>query len=80
MKNQDDEINDKVGSVVEWLKRRDRDRHSLGSKHTRAILLCPWESIYSCLVIFASSSNLKSYLYSISTGEQYLGISESRSG
>ena len=32
-----------VGSVIEWLKRRDRDRHGLGSKPTRAILLCPWE-------------------------------------
>ena len=29
-----------VGSVVEWLKPRDRDRHRLGSKPTRAILLC----------------------------------------
>ena len=32
-----------VGSVVEWLKRRTRDQHGLGSKPTRAILLCPWE-------------------------------------
>ena len=32
-----------VGSVVEWLKRRARDQHGLGSKPTRAILLCPWE-------------------------------------
>ena len=30
-------------SVVEWLKRRDCDRHGLGSKPTRATLLCPWE-------------------------------------
>ena len=30
-----------VGSVVEWLKRRARDQQSLGSKPTRAILLCP---------------------------------------
>ena len=29
-----------VGGVVEWLKRRARDQHSLGSKPTRAILLC----------------------------------------
>ena len=29
--------------VVEWLKRRVRDQHGLGSKPTRAILLCPWE-------------------------------------
>ena len=32
-----------VGSVGEWLKHRDRDQHGLGSKPTRAILLCPWE-------------------------------------
>ena len=32
-----------VGSVVEWLERRDCDRHGLGLKRTRAILLCPWE-------------------------------------
>ena len=32
-----------VGSVVEWLERRNCDRLGLGSKPTRAILLCPWE-------------------------------------
>ena len=32
-----------VGSVVEWLKCRDRGQHGLGSKPTRAFLLCPWE-------------------------------------
>ena len=32
-----------VGSVVEWLKRRTRDQHDLGSKPTLAILLCSWE-------------------------------------
>ena len=32
-----------VGSVVEWLERRARDQHGLGSKPTRAILLYPWE-------------------------------------
>ena len=32
-----------VGSVVELLKRQARDQHGLGSKPTRAILLCPWE-------------------------------------
>ena len=31
------------GSVVEWLKRRARDQHGLGSKITCAILLCLWE-------------------------------------
>ena len=34
----------RVGSMVEWLKRRDRDRHGLRSKPTRAILLCPWKT------------------------------------
>ena len=29
--------------MVELLKRRARDQHGLGSKPTRAILLCPWE-------------------------------------
>ena len=32
-----------VSSVVEWLERRAHDQHGLGSKPTRAILLCPWE-------------------------------------
>ena len=32
-----------VGSVVEWLERRARDQHGLGSKPIRAILLCTWE-------------------------------------
>ena len=32
-----------VGSVIEWLERCDCDRHCLGSKSTRAILLFPWE-------------------------------------
>ena len=32
-----------VGSMVEWLKCWDCDRHGLGSKPTCAILLCPWE-------------------------------------
>ena len=38
-----------VGSVIEWLKRRDRDRHSVGSKPTRAILLCLWERHFTAL-------------------------------
>ena len=29
--------------MVVWLERRDCDRHGVGSKPTRAILLCPWE-------------------------------------
>ena len=32
-----------VKSVFEWLKRRAHDQQGLGSKPTRAILLCPWE-------------------------------------
>ena len=31
-----------LDSVVEWLKRRAYVQHGLGSKSTRAILLCPW--------------------------------------
>ena len=38
-----------VGSVVEWLKRRARDQHGLGSKPTRAILLCPWKRHFTPL-------------------------------
>ena len=37
------ELTKVVGSVVEWLKRRARDQHGLGSKPTCAILFCPWE-------------------------------------
>ena len=38
-----------VGSMVEWLKRRARDQHGLGSKPTCAILLCPWERYFTAL-------------------------------
>ena len=38
-----------VGSVVEWLKGRTLDQHGLGSKPTRAILLCPWERHFMAL-------------------------------
>ena len=38
-----------VGSVVEWLKRRTRDQHGLGSKPTRAVLLCPRERHFTAL-------------------------------
>ena len=31
-----------VGSLVEWLERRNC-KHGLGSKPTRVVLLCPWE-------------------------------------
>ena len=29
--------------MIEWLERRDCDRHDPGLKPSRAILLCPWE-------------------------------------
>ena len=35
--------------MVEWLKRRARDQHGLGSKPTRAIQLCPWERHFTPL-------------------------------
>ena len=41
--------NIEAGSVVEWLKRRARNQHGLGSKPTRAILLCPWERHFTAL-------------------------------
>ena len=36
-----------VGSMVEWLKRRDCGRHGLGSKSILAILLSPWETHFT---------------------------------
>ena len=41
--------NSVVSSVVEWLKHRTDDQHSLGSKPTCAILLCPWERHFTAL-------------------------------
>ena len=38
-----------VGSVVEWLERRDCDRHGLDSKPTRAIPLCPRQWHFTAL-------------------------------
>ena len=38
-----------VGSVVELLKHRTDDQHGLGSKPTCAILLCPWERLFTAL-------------------------------
>ena len=32
-----------VGELAAWLKHWTDDQHSLGSKPTCAILLCPWE-------------------------------------
>ena len=42
-------INPVVGSVVELLKCRAYDQHGLGSKPTRAILLCPWRRHFTAL-------------------------------
>ena len=36
-------------SVVDWLERLTHDQHGLGSKPTRAILLCPWERHFTAL-------------------------------
>ena len=36
-------------SVVEWLERRARNQHGLGSYPTRAILLCPWKRHFTAL-------------------------------
>ena len=35
--------------MVEWLKCQDHNQHGLGSKPTRAILLCPWERHFMAL-------------------------------
>ena len=51
-----------VGSVVEWLKRRARDQHGLGSKPTRTLGKTLYGT-FPCLVVLASSSKLQSYLY-----------------
>ena len=73
-----------VGSVVEWLKHRTDDQHGLGSKtHLRHSVVSLGKTLYGtfpCLVILTSSSKLQSYLYQITSGQQYLGISGSRSG
>ena len=50
-------------NMVKWLKHQACDQHSLSSKPTHAILLCPWERHFTCLVVLASSSKLQSYLY-----------------
>ena len=44
----------RVGSVIEWLQHRGCDRHGLGSKPTRAFLLCPWERHFTALSLFGS--------------------------
>ena len=35
--------------MVEWLRCRAYDQNGLGSKPTRAILLCPWERHFTAL-------------------------------
>ena len=35
--------------MVRCLKRRDCERHGLGSKPTRSILLCPWKKHFTAL-------------------------------
>ena len=38
------------------LERRDCDQHGVGSKHTRAILRCPWERHFTVLSSAVQSS------------------------
>ena len=70
------------GNVVEWLKRRARGQHGLGSKPTRAILLCPWERQFTThSPAWWSWQAVLNYSHiSITSGQQYLGISGNRSG
>ena len=35
--------------MVKWLERRDCDRHALGSKYPRTILLCPCKRPFTAL-------------------------------
>ena len=42
-----------VGSVVEWLKRRDHDRHGIDLKFTCTILFGPWERHFKALFFYA---------------------------
>ena len=54
--------------MVEWLERCDYDPQGLGSKPTRAILLCPWERQFMALFPAcwsASSFKFRSYLLKI---------------
>ena len=38
-----------IGSKVEWLERRDCNRHGPGSEPTCDTLLCPWERHFTAL-------------------------------
>ena len=42
--------------LVEWLERWEGERHGLGSKPTRAILLCPWERYFTTLSLLGGLS------------------------
>ena len=74
-----------VGIVAQWLERRDCDRHGLGSKPTRAILLCPWERHFTAIspawrswqaVLNFSRISIKLKNLKISTRQQYIGTPE----
>ena len=73
-----------VGSVVEWLKCRARDSHGLGSKPTRAILWCPLERHFTAHSLawwsWQAVLNYSHISIKVTSGQQYLGISGSRSG
>ena len=68
-----------VGGVVEWLKRRARDQHCLGSKPTRAILLRPWERHFTAHSpawwSYQAVLNYSHIFIKTTSGQQYLGIS-----
>ena len=69
-----------VGSMLEWLERRDYHKHGLGTKPTPAILLCFRErhfTAFSPALWSWQAANCKSYLYKISFGQQCLVISGS---
>ena len=69
--------------MVKWLKRRDRDRHGLGSKPSRDFWLCPWERGLTALFpvwwwSWQAAQIKVISLLKISSGPQYLGNSKSR--
>ena len=59
--------NNKLSSMVEWLWYRAYDQYGIGSKPTRAILLCLWERHFTALSpawwSWQAVLNLMSYLY-----------------
>ena len=56
-----------VGSVVEWLERRDCDGYDLGFKtYSRHSVVSSEKTLYGtfpCLMVLASSSKFQSYFY-----------------